>query len=188
MENQNPELLERLKSLEKQKEEVMARTDISSNDRSDAAKRLRREIRKVKERLGLREVGDRSTSTRSERPSEDQDETSEKSVRGSRIRSHQKHELTAEELAHYVEKIKNELMENGLPELEGGKIPINCVTQAYDMILCAERNISLLQIINKFKSRWNDFEPEWFTFTSNSMTKDGTLHFGPLPKGMTNEI
>ena len=175
---QNPELLERLKTLEHQKLELQQRADLSAEEISQGAKKIRREIRRLKERLGLTdsEKPKASSGTSDQEPAE---------YKPRHTKKYENHVLSEGELAAYIVTLREDLARNGIIEKE--KLQVGDHTKAFDMVICAERSTPVSGMIVKFKQRWNDNVPTWFHLASNSMRKDCILHFGPIPEGMVNQ-
>lgn len=170
MTNDNP-TLERLLQ---QKEALYARTDLDADEKDRLARRLRREIRKVRGGPAPKDPAS-GTTTRRKRSAHGQ------AVRGEiRLASD-----NPDEFSQFKAEVQEFLTDLGLDWRDPSSL-LQDSAPAYglDFVYLYEHDVTGEQLIDKFRTRWANKEPKWFSV--NGVDAGEILLLGPLPSGMVN--
>lgn len=161
----------RLNQLIQQKEALAGRSDLTSDEKDQMARRIRREIRKLKA-----ESGDTSTASSAPRRSRSKREVG---LPGE-IRSATKNPA---EFIQFKAEVQEYLTDLGLECRDPSDLIHDThPAHGFDLVYIYEHDVTGDQLIEKFRSRWANKDPKWFSVSGQDTAE--ILLLGPLPAAM----
>jgi len=165
---------EQLDILLKKKAEIASQTGLDSEERKKLLRRIRREIRQIRgPSADSSEEGEEGAEPRPRRSRRSKDENPVLRDYRKDLEGFKAFKLSA--IQYYLDQ--------GLIQKDLKSVPHDQTMAMFSFIQMFEFMVEPSQALEKFRTRWADHDPEWFTIIGTDLFEE--VAFGPLPSAMT---